>query len=152
LAGCGAISGARALMGLDPAPVKPDWKTLLISAADDANGNSAVAVDVVLVKDKAVLESLQTMPAAKWFAMRADLRRTFPDAFTVYPYELVPTQSIRLEAAQFSGQRAWAAFVFANYAIPGEHRARLPLNGAGYVVQLGAQGFQVGAIGAGAAQ
>jgi type VI secretion system protein len=156
LSGCSAINsvvaGSRALIGLDPKPVQPDWKSLAISAADDANANSALAVDLVLVKDKAVLDTLITMPASKWFTSRNDLQRTFPEAFTVYQYEMVPTQAVRLDENKFGKERAWAAFVFANYAAPGEHRARLLLNNSGYSVQLNAQSFAVSEIKAGAAQ
>lgn len=140
------------MIGLDPKPVAPDWSSLAISAADDANANSAVAVDLVLVKDKAVLDTLQTMPASKWFSSRYELQRTFPDALTVYPYELVPTQAVRLDEKRFGKERAWAAFVFANYASPGEHRARLLLNNTGYSIHLGAQSFTVSEFKSGAAQ
>jgi type VI secretion system protein len=156
LSGCGAfssaVSGTKAALGIGPRPVAPDWKTLLITAATNANANSAVAVDLVLVKDTAMLESLLTMSAAKWFAMRSDLQRTFPEALTVYPYELVPTQLIRMDEKQFGRERVWAALVFANYSSPGEHRARLLLNTAGYVVQLNAQSFNASEIKTGAAQ
>lgn len=152
LPGCGVISGAGALLGLGPKPVQPDWKTLALQAADDANGNSALAVDVVLVKDPAVLESLLAMPASKWFATRADLRRSFPEALTVYSYEMVPSQSIKLGDKLWSAEKAWAALVYASYATPGEHRARLLLSASGYVVRLGAQGFEAGEIKPGTAQ
>lgn len=156
LTGCSTLSsmveGTKSLIGLGPKPVAPDWKMLAITAANNANANSALAVDVVFVKDQAMLETLLTMPASKWFAMRTDLQRTFPEALSVFPYELVPTQSIRLGEKQLASQRAWAAFVFASYATPGDHRARLLLNTAGYVVELGAQSFKVSEIKAGAAQ
>ncbi|KRB67894.1 hypothetical protein [Noviherbaspirillum sp. Root189] len=156
LSGCSAmdsvVAGSRALIGLDPKPVQPDWRSVAISAADDANANSALAVDLVLVKDKAVLDALLTMPASKWFTSRRDLQRTFPEAFTVYQYEMVPTQAVRLDEKHFGKERAWAAFVFANYAAPGEHRARLLLNNTGYSVQLNAQSFAVSEFKTGAAQ
>lgn len=152
LSGCGVVSGAGALLGLGPRPLAPDWKTLLLQASDDANDNSALAVDVVLVRDAAVLESLLAMPAAKWFASRADLRRSFPDALTVYSYEMVPSQSIRLGEQLWRAEKGWAALVYASYATPGEHRTRLLLSAPGYVVRLGAQGFDAAEIKPGAAQ
>jgi type VI secretion system protein len=149
LSGCNTM---RSLVGMDPKPVAPDWKALTLRAADDANSNSAIAVDVVLVKDAAMLDSLTNMPAAKWFATRAELQRTFPEALTVYPYELVPNQTVKLNDKKWNGQKAWAALVFAGYANAGEHRARLLLNNAGYVVQLNAQGFSASELKPGAPQ
>lgn len=134
LGGCG-------LMNREPKPAAPEWKSLTLVAADDANANSALAIDVVLIKDKAMLDSLAAMPAARYFAGRADLQRTFPDALTVLAVEITPGQVIRLDSARFKDQRAWAAMAFANYANPGEHRARLLLNNNGYLLQLNAQGL-----------
>ncbi|MCE3603130.1 hypothetical protein LXA47_05860 [Massilia sp. P8910] len=141
LAGCGAVAGARALVGLAPAPAKPGWTSVTLAAAADANADSALAVDIVLVKDKAMLESLAAMSAAKYFGARADLQRTFPDSFSVLPIEITPGQQIRIDGQRFAKQRAWAALVFANYATPGEHRLRLLLDNQGYVLHLNAQEF-----------
>jgi type VI secretion system protein len=156
LTGCGVLAsvsaGTRALVGLDPSPVKPDWESLTFAAASDANANSALAVDVVLVKDKALLENLSTMSAVRYFAARSDLRRTFPDALTVLAVEITPGQVIRFDGKRFGRERAWAALAFANYASPGEHRTRLELNNNGYLLQLNAQGFVASDIGTGAAR
>ncbi len=141
LTGCGALAGAKALVGLAPSPSRPDWTSVTLAAAADANADSALAVDIVLVKDKAVLESLSAMSAAKYFGARADLQRTFPDGLTVLAFEITPGQLIRLDPARFGKERAWAALAFANYASPGEHRVRLPLDKPGYVLRLNAQEF-----------
>ncbi|SHN16253.1 type VI secretion system protein [Duganella sacchari] len=149
LSGCSTM---RSLVGMDPKPVSPDWKSLSLRAAADANNNSAVAVDLVLIKDASMVDSLMNMPASKWYATRADLQRTFPEGLTVYPFELVPSQTLRLDDRKWNGQKAWAAVVFAGYGNPGEHRARLMLNAGAYVVQLNAQGFAVSEVKPGAAQ
>jgi len=130
-----------ALIKSEPKPQAPGWQGVTVMAAEDANANSAVAVDIVLVRDQAVLDSLLAMPAARYFAARADLQRTYPDALTVVALEITPGQVIRLDARRFGGQRAWAALAFAHYANPGEHRARLLLDNRGYVLQLNAQGM-----------
>lgn len=135
LAGCSMFGG--------PKPVKPAWQSLAFAAADDANANSALAVDVVLVKDRGVLDTLAAMPASRWFAARADLERTYPDAIKTLGVEITPGQLIRIERQRYGDERAWAALVFANYAAPGEHRARVPLDAGACVLQLNAQDFVV---------
>lgn len=152
LAGCGALARVTALVGGAPQPVKPDWNTLTLAAGADANTNSALAVDVVLVKDKALLDSLAAMSAAKYFAAKADLQRTYPEAITVLAVEITPGQLIRLDGKQYRGERVWAALAFANYANPGEHRERLLLNNSGYVLRLNAQGFVASDVTTGAAR
>ncbi len=148
LTGCGAL----ALMRGDPRPVKPDWQSLTLVAAPDANSNSALAVDVVLVRDKAMLDTLAAMPAARYFAARADLQRTFPEALTVLSVEITPGQALQLDAQRYAGQRIWAAFAFANYANPGDHRERLLPGSGAYVLQLNAQGFAASDMKTGAAR
>jgi type VI secretion system protein len=150
-AGVLAACGTLASLAGGPRPQAPRWQTLALAAADNANGNSALAVDVVLVKDKGVLDTLAAMPAARYFATRADLQRTFPEALTVLAVEITPGQVIQLEPKRFGAERAWAALAFANYAAPGEHRARLLLERGGYVLQLNAQGFVASDIRPGAA-
>lgn len=136
-----ALLGGCAMLSRAPQPVKPDWQALTFSAASDANSNSALAVDVVLVRDKAVLDSLTALSASRYYLTKADLLRTFPDAFTVLAVEITPGQQLRFERKRIGEVRAWAALVFANYAAPGEHRLRLQLDASGYVLQLGAQEF-----------
>lgn len=139
LAMCAALLGGCGLFGGEPKAVRADWDQLTVVTESDANGNSAVAVDVVLVRDKALLDKLLAMPASAYFAARADLLRTFPDGLTVLPLELTPGQRIDLDHKRLTRDRAWAALVYANYATPGDHRQRLLLDSSGYRLVLGAQ-------------
>jgi type VI secretion system protein len=134
VAGCGMFGGG-------PKAVKPGWDSVNVTAAPDANGNSALAVDVVLVKERAVLESLMAMPAKRWFEARDGLQRTYPEGLTVLSAEITPGQTIRFARERFKGDKAWAALAFANYATPGEHRQSLPLKQDQCVLQLDAQDF-----------
>jgi type VI secretion system protein len=154
LAGCGTISGmmssmvsaTTSLFSSAPKPVAPNWKTVVVSAADDANYNSPIAMDLVFIKDQAVVDVLLKTSSDKWFSSRGDLQRSFPEALSVTSIELVPKQSINLQDRALAGQKALAAIVYADYPGPGEHRERLVLSAAGYVVQLGAKGFKVAEI------
>jgi type VI secretion system protein len=137
LAGCGMFGGG-------PKAVKAGWDSLSLTAAPDANGNSALAVDVVLVRDQQVLDSLQAMPAKRWFEVRDGLLRTFPAGLTVLSVEITPDQTIRFPRDRFKG-KAWVALAFANYATPGEHRQSLPLAQDTCVLRLEAQDFAVAA-------
>jgi type VI secretion system protein len=151
LGGCSAIGGmlqsawsaTAGAFGGAARPAVPEWTSIVLLAGDDANQNSPVAVDLVLVGDQALIDTLITMPASRWFAGRADLLRTFPGALTVRSHEVVPGQSLRLGESAWAGRKSLAAFVFADYLVPGEHRERLSLTGAGHVIQLGARGFRV---------
>ncbi|MGE4244022.1 hypothetical protein [Ramlibacter sp.] len=148
--GCAAIDStwqaAKGAVGLGPKPTTPDWKSLTITAADDANQNSPVAIDVVFVREQTLVEQLATTPASRWFAARGDIVKSFPEGISVLSYELVPRQSIRVPFESFKDQKAWAVLAFASYPPPGDHRERMLLTAEAYLVQLGAKGFKAGAV------
>jgi type VI secretion system protein len=116
LAACGSLL---------PKGTRVAWSELTLSAAPNANQNSPVAVDVVMVLDDAMLARLAELPAAKWFGARADLQKTFPQSLSYLSWELVPGQTIRVPASAFGSPRVSAVLVFANYTTPGAHRARV---------------------------
>jgi type VI secretion system protein len=148
LAGCGAMSAVTSMVSsvMEPKPAAPDWKSLVITANNDANQNSPIAVDVVYIKDKAMVTALLATSSSKWFATRSDLLRSFGDSVEISSFELMPSQSIRLDAKALAGNFALAALVFADYPTPGEHRERLQMASPGYVLQLGAKGFQASEV------
>ena len=137
-----ASATANAFSG-PPEPGFLDLKGLLLIADADANLNSPVALDLVFVRDLATLDKLQALPAARWFATRADLQRSFPGAFTVRSWELVPRQSVRLSEQELGSPRVAGVLLFADYRTPGDHRALMPELRSGALVKLGARGFAV---------
>lgn len=119
LAGC-AMPGFLSFKG-----TRLDWSEVTLSAAPGANKNSPVAVDVVMVLDDAMLDRLAELPAAKWFAVRADLLKTYPQSLAYRSWELVPGQTLRVPGQSFGSPRVAGVFIYANYATPGAHRLRV---------------------------
>ena len=148
--GCSTIDGMTKTvgnaLGFGPKPTTPDWRSVTITAAPDANQNSPVAIDLVFVREQALLDTLTATPSARWFTSRNDIVRSFPEGIGVLSYELVPRQSIRVPEAAFKSQKALAVLAFASYPPPGEHRERLLLNADAYLVQLGPKGFKAGEV------
>lgn len=130
------------LFSKSPSPATPDWQSIVVAADEDANGNSPVAIDIVLALDQTMVESLLTMSASKWFATKGDVQRTFAKSITVFSYEIVPRQSVKLNHQALSANKILGAFVFADYSTPGDHRQRLALNSGGYVLQLETRDFR----------
>lgn len=126
-----------------PKGTKLGWESVTISAANDANLNSPVALDVVLLKDDAALNMLVALPAAKWFATRGEIEKTFPQAITYKSYEVTPGQILRLAASDFGTTRVAGVLMFADYLTPGEHRIRVDQLQGTVLVQLGAKDFTV---------
>jgi type VI secretion system protein len=126
-----------------PKGVKLDWDGVTILAAKDANLNSPVALDVVILKDEASLNLLSSIPAAKWFATRGEMEKTFPQAISYKSFEVVPGQTLRIAATEFGSARVAGAVMYADYLTPGEHRIRVDQLRGAVSVQLGAQDFTV---------
>jgi type VI secretion system protein len=117
--------------------------TLAISVAAQANLDTPIAVDTVLVRNPQVFDMLLGLPAAKWFAQRDQFRRDYPNDIHVLSYEVVPGQQILAKPFEFKGQRAAGVLVFADYQTPGVHRVRLDGGPAKAVLQLGDQDLQL---------
>lgn len=91
--------------------------------APDANRDSALAVEMVVVRDKDFLKRLMDLSARDWFTQRDQLRRDFPKAFESWDYEWIPGQQIPPIRKRFKAG-ARGGFVFADYLGEGPHRAR----------------------------
>lgn len=133
--------GGCSMLGLSGEKAK--WSEVTFTASDDANNNSPVAVDVVLVSDPAMLARLAEMPASKWFAAREDLVSTYPKNLRYRSWEIVPSQHVDVSGDVFAGSRVAGAFVFANYQDPGAHRARIEHFSGHMVVQLDSNNLTV---------
>lgn len=101
-------------------PLRLDAVSFKVSPT--ANDTAPVAVDVVTVRDKKLVETLGTMNAIDWFAHREQIQRDNPTTVQVFSWELVPGQVLSQKLPKM--ERAWAVLVFADYASPGAHRLR----------------------------
>lgn len=112
---------------------------ILVEARPDANGNSALAVDVVMILEPGIADQIAKLPAADWFKRRAQFRRDYPDGIEVLSWELVPGQTTRTKP----DRNVLDAFVFVGYATPGDHRERLGGKDEEVRILLEASGFVV---------
>lgn len=112
-----------------------------ITAQRDANDQSPVPLDMVLVRDPALVDVLNGMTARVWFETRDQIARDNPTGFEVVTWEVVPGQHLDT-AFPFRNNKGIALFVFANYLSPGAHRVRVdPLER--FTLLLGKDGFSV---------
>jgi hypothetical protein len=95
-----------------------------VTVAPDANENSAVAVDVVVVYDPIALDQLMKLPARKWFADKKQFENDHRGQIDVQSWEWAPSQSVGEQSVAYhSGARK--IVVFADYLREGDHRAAL---------------------------
>ena len=127
----GVCASLLALAACSSSEVSP---TLSVSNASifaepNANLNSAIAVDVVLVYNDELLGALAKLPAQKYFEASDQLRLDNPSLLDVWRWELVPGQVVEDFKLETDKGKAFGGLVFANYLTPGDHRVKIPPSG-----------------------
>jgi type VI secretion system protein len=117
LLSCGIRVRTRALFG-ENLDVK-------IEIADNANENSAVAVDLILVYDKNLLSQLLKLTSKDWFEKRAQIKRDHlkGEGLDLWSWEWVPGQPVQDQKLPLKAE-AEGGLIFASYYSPGSHRHR----------------------------
>ena len=117
-------------------------RRIAIAVAPGANDNTPIALDLVHVSDRPPLATaLAGLTAAEWFERRGQFQRDWPRDLDVRSWEVVPGQILpeeRLPSPAVSSE----ALLFALYAAPGVHRARVA-EGGRLTVRLLAEEMQV---------
>lgn len=98
---------------------------LKILAAPNANGDSPVAVDIVVPYSKDMLDQLVGITAREWFRKREQYQRDYPTEVETVQLEIVPGTSRNVSLELRDADEAEGALVYANYFTEGEHRVRI---------------------------
>jgi type VI secretion system protein len=137
LSGCGFT-----FFGLFGEDKSIQTRAIEFEVAQGANQDSPIALDIVYVHDEQMVPLLLQMTAHDWFQKRGQMTQAFPTGFELASYEVVPGQKGPTAAVTGKTKDAIAAFLFANYASDGTHRARLDAL-EHPVIELGAKDFTV---------
>src|SRR5215471_12984649 len=93
--------------------------SIQVNVEDNANQNSPIPADFVMVLDKKLAVEVAKLSAKDWFDRRQQFQRDFATTIKVVSWEWVPgehTGPITIEVAA----RTLSAFIFANYFNGGE--------------------------------
>lgn len=145
LAGCGAVDMIKEVFV--PRIPRVELGDINVFTDKDANLNTALELEIVLVQDPDALKKISELTAVKWFEQREDIRKNYPGGYESFKWELSPGQDVRLAADKLKDKRAYAVVVYANYLTPGEHRARIDNFQDGAIIRLLNRGFTVSARG-----
>lgn len=108
-----------------------------VHVSPKANNNNPVAVDLVLVSDKKLLQELMKMSASEWFEKRRQVQMDYPKEtqLAAGQWEWVPGQEVKLDQVKVKYEVV-GGIIFANYFQAGAHRA--PINPRkGILITLG---------------
>jgi type VI secretion system protein len=115
--------------------------SIQVVVADAANQNSPIPVDFVMVGDKKLLLEVAKLSAKDWFERRIQVQRDFSTKLQVVSWEWVPGEHGGPIDVDVAGSTR-GAFLFANYANGGEHRAAVDVKSP-VILSLGAEDFSV---------
>lgn len=135
LNGSGSLADRGGSTAINSVPRGPaiEIQDITIVADQDANDNSAVPVEYVVVYDQAVLVKLLSMPARQYFLQERQLKNDYPNILEAWRWEVTPGQALLGQPAKHTGDDPIGAVVFADYTSPGDHRVRV---GAGEQVRI----------------
>jgi type VI secretion system protein len=118
--------------------------SIQVNVEDNANQNSPIPADFVMVLDKKLAVEVAKLSAKDWFDRRQQFQRDFATKIKVVSWEWVPgehTGPITIEVAA----RTLSAFIFANYLNGGEHRGYIDVRSP-VVVNFGPEDFSLQAV------
>ena len=118
---------------------RPKALVFQVHVEPDANQDSVVPFDVVVIRDKDLLNQIGQMNAATWFSAQGRCKyRGGPKAkVQFYSWEFVPNQTFEIDVPEMQGTKA--VLGFARYSVPGEHRVTFATKG-GQSVEMGEDG------------
>ena len=116
LCSCGFLNRPRSLFG-GKLPVQ-------VVIPPNVNEDSPVAVDLVLIQKKKLIDKILEKSAREWFGGREQFRRDFPGGYSVASWEWIPGQEVPLlEVPVKRGTKT--GIVFVDLFTPGQHRVRI---------------------------
>lgn len=90
------------------------------------NSNTPLALDVVVIYDKQVAKAVEKLSARQWMERKPQFKRDYPLQLRLWEWELVPGEVLpEFDLTAKALDRAEGILLFADYATPGLHRARL---------------------------
>ena len=114
---CGLPNRVRSMFG-GQLPVQ-------VSIAPDANEDSPIAVELIVVYEGKLIDKILEKTARDWFAGREQFLRDYPDGIkSLGKYEWIPGQEVQPLELTY-GVGAKRVILFADYLTPGEHRANI---------------------------
>ncbi len=122
LGGCadGALMGAAKMEKAKIWLEKVNFKV-----AKNVNGNSPIAVRLVIIYDDGVMGEVSKMTADQFFEQESQLKKDHANDMDVVSWEVVPGQEMDSEAINPTKAYGKGGFVFARYGTPDVHRESL---------------------------
>lgn len=118
------LSGCSLLQGDKNAEPPVCLKKVNISLDSDANQDSALAIDLLMIYKKELLDTVMQMKARDYYLSATQLKRDYPEMVDIWHWELTPGQVVKDYPITQRPDPVIGAVFFADYLTPGDHRVR----------------------------
>ncbi|MEI8393938.1 MAG: hypothetical protein WCF85_04325 [Rhodospirillaceae bacterium] len=140
--GVPALLGLALTAGCSSGPPTIVTETIDFVVGAKANDDNALSVDLVLVFEPGLVAQVAGLTAATWFKTKDQVLLANPTGLETRTFEVMPGQTGAHVELSSRDRNAFGAFLFADYAGQGPHRARIDGMSA-VVLRLGGKGFVV---------
>lgn len=86
------------------------------------NDNSPLRLDLLIVKNDALLQSLKGLTADQYFTERTQIQRDHPGQIQLYTWEILPGHRLQPMKINIEKVSSAGVIIFARYRSPGAHR------------------------------
>ena len=129
-----------------PSGEKLKWEEVTIGVGREANENSPIAVDIVLIFNEGLVKKVSELTSSDWFKSKNYVLKTFPQDLVVKSWELAPGDSLQIPSSFFGNERVFSVIAFADYFSAGEHRVKIDHLKGGIVLEFNADDFSAFSI------
>ena len=109
-----------------PPPPTPQIFLQVVDVIVDpkANLDTAVAMDLIVVYEDGLVDTLFKLSANEYFSQKQQIIRDNPGQIDIWSWEVVPGQVVPPRSITLSQYMSRGGIFFANYLTPGDHRIR----------------------------
>ena len=129
-----------------PSGEKLRWEQVTMGVGREANKNSPIAVDIVLIFNEGLVTKVSELTSSDWFKSKNYILKTFPQDLAVKSWELAPGDSLQIPSSFFGTERVFSVMAFADYFSDGEHRVRIDQLRGGVILEFGIEDFSAFSI------
>ena len=129
-----------------PSGEKLRWEQVTMGVGREANKNSPIAVDIVLIFNEGLVTKVSELTSSDWFKSKNYILKTFPQDLAVKSWELAPGDSLQIPSSFFGTERVFSVMAFADYFSDGEHRVRIDHLRGGVILEFDINDFSAFSI------
>ena len=113
-------NGISSLFSMESAKV---WlQKVNFNVHQGVNDNSPLRLDLVIIKNEGLLQSLKGLTADQYFNERTQLQRDHPGQMQLYTWEILPGHKLKPMKINIEKVSSAGVIIFARYRAPGAHR------------------------------